>query len=566
MIKEYNFDEFGKASKKKWTDKLIQDLGAETAQRISSWKCERELSLSAYYNEEDAKDKLHIPLKTSLDWKYLQPIGIDATNDKVLDALMNGADGLTLESSQVNDLERLLNKVSPEYCTLSLKTSSLDDYHKFIDWWQDHHSEEGDGEMLLFQSLKEIDTSISQNHMVLLEGLLSASVHGHRVINIDCGLIQRRGGGVASEVSFMLSQCVFYINYLMDKGHSLDKIVNSFFVSTDIGSSYFLELTKVRVMKMLLAQMLKQYGAEDLNIPIHASNSPITKSSLDSNTNFLRSTSEAMSAVLGGADYLTIDPSHSLASSDRIARNISNLLKDESYLSKTMDPAAGSYYMEDLSKKLAEESWKKFQNIESNGGFRSAAKEGVFQSGIAKDLDFQKNRIASGRRKMVGVNDFGNADEKVSPDELSETSESLAADFEAVRKIVEEFASERGETNRPTVYLVAAGVNAKMINARYTFVTNFFNWAGFRVVKLDNLEEVSDYSIVVCCGADEDYGQQEIKKINGIGKSKLVWAAGKSTDATSSIISGWVNAKSNRLQTVVDVLNQMGITQNSSLS
>ncbi|WP_422362339.1 methylmalonyl-CoA mutase family protein [Reichenbachiella sp.] len=566
MIKEYNFDEFDKASKKEWTDKLIQDLGADTVQRISSWKCERELSLSAYYNEEDAKDKLHIPLKKSLDWKYLQPIGINATNEKVLDALMNGADGLTLESSQVNDLERLLNKVSPEYCTLALKTSGLEDYLKFVTWWKSKHPAEGEGEVLLFQSLGEVDATISQNHLTLLEGLLSASTHGHRVINVDCGLVQRNGGGVATELSFLLSQCVFYINHLMDKGYSLDKIVSNIFVSTDIGSSYFLELTKVRVMKMLLAQLLKQYGVEDLSIPVHGSTSPITKSSLDSNTNFLRCTSEAMSAVLGGADYLTIDPSHSLASSDRIARNISNLMKDESYLSKTMDPAAGSYYMEDMSKKLAEESWEKFQNIESNGGFNSAVKEEVFQSEIAKDVEFQKNRIASGRRKMVGVNDFGNADEKISSDELLVTSESLSVEFEAVRKRVEEFVSESGEENRPTVCLVATGAKAKMINARYTFVTNFFNWAGFRVTKMDSLEEMPDYHIVVCCGADEDYSQQEIQKINGIDKSKLVWAAGKSTDATSSMISGWVNAKSNRLQTVIDVLNQIGVTQNSSLS
>ncbi|WP_420581167.1 methylmalonyl-CoA mutase family protein [Reichenbachiella sp.] len=566
MIKEYNFDEFDKASKKEWTDKLIQDLGADTAQRISNWKCERALSLSAYYNKEDAEDKLHIPLKNSLDWKYLQPIGIDATNDKVLDALMNGADGLTFESSQINDLEKLLNKVSPEYCTLALQTSSLEDYRKFMVWWQDHHPAEGEGEVLLFQSLKEVETTISQKHVALIEGLLTASTRGHRVINIDCGLIQRSGGGVTAELSFMLSQSVFYINYLMDQGHSLDKIVSRLFVSTNIGSSYFLELTKVRVMKMLLAQMLKQYGEEDINIPIHASTSPFTKSVLDSNTNFLRCTSEAMSAVLGGVDYLSIDPRHSLTSSDRIARNISNLLKDESYMSKTMDPAAGSYYMEDLSKKIAKESWRKFQNIECKGGFSSAIKEEVFQSEIDKDLEFQKNRIASGRRKVVGVNDFGNADEKVLRGEQSVASVSLAADFETVRKIVEDFVSERGEENRPTVCLVAAGVNARMINARYTFVTNFFNWAGFRVTKMENLEDVSDYSIVVCCGTDEDYRQDEIQKLNGIDKLKHVWAAGKSIEATSSIISNWVNAKSNRLQTVLDVLNQMGITKNLSSS
>lgn len=566
MIKEYNFDEFDKASKKEWTDKLIQDLGADTAQRVSSWKCERELSLSAYYNEEDAENKLRISLNNNLGWKYIQSVGIKATNDQVLDALMNGADGLILEHSQVNDLDRLLNKVSPEYCTLALKTSSLDEYKKFMGWWVDKHPAEGDGEVLLFHTLEEIDEIIGQSHLNLLEEMLSASPSGHRVINVDCGLVQRSGGGVVAELSFMLSKCVFYINHLMDKGYSVDKVVSSLFVSTDIGSSYFLELSKIRVMKMLLAQMLKYYGVTDINIPIHASTSPITKSSLDSNTNFLRSTSEAMSAVLGGVDYLTIDPQHALASSDRIARNISNLLKDESYLSKTVDPAAGSYYMEDLSKKLAEEAWSKFQKMESNGGFVTAVKQQTFQSEVIKDLNFQKDRIASGRRKMVGVNDFGNTDEKINGEDLMRTQESLSVDFEAVRKGVEVFVSKNGEEKRPAVYLAAAGANAKMINARYTFVTNFFNWAGFRVTKMDNLETLGDNSIVVCCGADEDFREEEVQKIKNIEKVKLVWAAGKSTEATASTISGWVNAKSNRLQTVIDVLNQMGVTQNSTLS
>ncbi|MDW3211068.1 MAG: methylmalonyl-CoA mutase family protein [Reichenbachiella sp.] len=566
MIKEYNFDEFDKASKKEWTNKLIQDLGTDTAQRISEWKCERELSLSAYYNEEDLKDTLRIPLKKTLDWKYLQPTGFNTTNDEALNALMNGADGLILENSQLNHLEKFLNKVSPEYCTLALRASSFDDYQKFLNWWKNRHPKDGAGEVLVFHLSRSIESTIEQDHTSLMEDLLSASVSGHRVINIDCGLVQRSGGGVTSELSYMISQSIFIINHLIDKGHSLDKIINSLFVSTDIGSSYLLELSKIRVMRWLLAQVLKQYGVTEANILIHASTSPFTKSALDANTNFLRCTSESMSAILGGADYLTIDPHHSLSSADRIARNISNLLKDESYLSKTMDPATGSYYMEDLSKKLAQEAWGMFQEMESKGGYLVAVKEKVFQSEITKDLNFQKERIASGRRKVVGVNDFGNPDEKIKSDQLSDTHKSLSADFERVRKEVEKFVETNGEENRPSVYLAAAGVNAKMINARYTFVTNFFNWAGFRISKIESHEIPKEFSVMVCCGADENYNKESIQEIAGIDHAKIVLAAGQCNDDSSSRISGWVNVKSNRLQTVQDLLNKLGVTQNSSWS
>lgn len=566
MIKEYNFDEFEKTSKKEWSNKLVQDLGAESAQRISDWKCQSDLSLSAYYNQEDLKNDTNSSITAPSEWKYLQSVGRNDSNKEILNALMNGAEGIIIEGDLVDDLDRLLNEVAPQHCTLALKTSSINEYKKFLTWRKNNHPGNVKGDLLVFHDSKDIESLISDEYISCLEEMISLDDTGHSTININCGLVQSGGGRATTELASMLSQCVFLLNHFIDKGYSVERIANSLFVSTTIGSSYFLELSKVRVMRMLLTQLLKAYGVNDVNIPIHAATSPLTKTALDSNTNFLRCTSEAMSAVLGGVDYLSINPQLDLPSADRIARNISNLLKDESYLSRIADPAAGSYYMERLSMQLAQEAWTKFQEIESDGGFLTAVENKIVQKEIKEEYNYQVDRISSGRRKLVGVNDFGNADEKITSSQLNRSYESLSSDFESVRKSVETFVGKNNEESRPRVYLAAVGTNAKMINARYTFVTNFFNWAGFKVEKLEMQSELNTTSLIVCCGADQDYNKDEIQKINHLEKVEIFLAAGSVQSDASPLLTGWINAKSNRLKTIVDILNQMGITQNSSLS
>lgn len=567
MIKEYNFDEFEKVSKNDWTDKLKQDLGEDLAQRISTWDCERELSLSAYYDQNDSIKNIKFPTSANSDWGYLQTLKSDSSNEQALDALMNGADGLILNEANIQNIEKVLSQVKAEYCALAVNTNSFDVYNRFATWWEKSHPVDGNGTVLFFNNSKNISSTLSIENISFLDKVFEkGSKLGHRTIHIDCGVVQRNGGSTALELGYMLSQAVYLINHFLDQGCDLRKVTDAMFISTSIGSGYFLELSKVRVMRLLMAELLKQYGVTDPSVVIHASTSPLTKSVIDSNTNFLRCTSEAMSAVLGGVNYLTIEPHHGIDSADRIARNLSNLLKEESYLSKVSDPAMGSYYIDQLSTDLAERAWKKFQEIEKNGGFEVAVNERFFQEEIEKDGKFQQDRIMSGRRKMVGVNDFGNADESISFDRLSHDYMSLADPFEKVRREVENHTHRNSSKSRPTVYLLAVGSNAKMINARYTFVTNFFNWAGFKVEKMDSSQPLSELHVIVCCGADEDYTDANINQaLTDIESPGIVLAAGRSDTNSSSQITEWINARSNRLTTVTNVLSQLGITSNPSL-
>ena len=564
MMIEYNFDEFTKPSKQDWLNKLNQDLGADLAGRALNWSCEENLELSAYYNKEDLAEKTPILTRSTGEWKYLQKLNESNSNNEVHEALMNGADGLLLDGSLVDTIDKSLNKVSPEYCTISVVTNENEVYAKFVDWWVKSHTTSKKGEVLIFDSIDKIEHyKPSQDIAFLDEAFGTSEKHGHKLLSLNGALIQRAGGSVIVELAYILSQAVFKINHLLDQGKSWQSINKSLFINTAVGSSYFLELSKVRAARLLLTQLLSQYQKEDYQVPIYATTSSLTKSNLDSNSNFLRCTSEAMSAILGGVDYLSIEPNHSIKSANRIARNISNLLREESSFGKVNDPSGGSYYIEHLTAQLAKEAWDMFQEIESKGGFQWAVENDFFTNHIQNEFAYKKQKLNSGKRKMVGVNDYGNSDEKLASTDLPSNFVSLSSKYEELRRSVE-VCVEAGN-HRPVIYLMPVGSNAKMINARFTFVTNFFNWAGFEVLKTNN--QVSSKGIAVCCGADEDYTEDLISAtLSNYGDFVMVLAAGKKLEESSSQISGWVNMKSDRLATIENILNEMGILTNSKLS
>lgn len=567
MIKDYNYDEFGRTSKSQWIEKLTADLGEDTANRMSSWMCERNLSMSAYYDQDDLSKKLPFLDKTSSSWSYLQPIKSDTSNAHVIDALMNGADGLMLNGDSVKNIDKILDQVSPEHCTIAVKSFDIKNYRILIDWCAAKLQANQTANVLLFHETEEISMLGDAHQDFVAAALKLGNNAGNKTLHLNGDTIQQKGGSAQLEIAYLLSQATYYMNHFQDLGHDLRTICDSLFISTAIGSNFFLELSKIRVIRMLFGQLTKAYGIENHKMPIHASTSVLTQSVLDSNTNFLRCTSGAMSAVLGGVDYLTIEPNHDLKFADRIARNISNLLKEESYLSKTVDPSSGSYYIEGLSNELASKAWRIFQDLEKNGGFVNAVRQDYFEEEAQKDLQFQKSRIASGRRKMVGVNDFGNPDERIQVEQLKHENTSLSKDFEQVRMMTEQHVAVHGEDHRPVVYLLAVGSDAKMTNARFTFATNFFNWSGMTVKKLGQQDQLAKLSVIVCCGADDDYTDQRIAEaFSQINSSILVLAAGKENEAASNNITGWINIKTNRLTFVQHVLHQLGLNDKTSQS
>jgi methylmalonyl-CoA mutase len=266
-----------------------------------------------------------------------------------------------------------------------------------------------------------------------------------------------------------------------------------------VGPNYFIEIAKLRAARLLWARVLEAFGVSaDLaaKLKIHSITALADKSIYDPYTNLLRATTEALSAVLGGADALTVAPARF---SDRLADNVQKVLAEEAHVDKVADPAGGAYYIEALTDAIARESWTLFQQVEAQGGFSKA------QEMIAKQLDesraAKEKAVASRRKVLVGVNNYPDINERAldSASELSSAGWRMATSFERIRLRTERHAAKRGKT--PKVLLLKRG-DLKMKMARGTFCQNFFGCAGFEIVESDALEPAD---LVVLCSSDPEY-------------------------------------------------------------
>jgi methylmalonyl-CoA mutase len=298
-----------------------------------------------------------------------------------------------------------------------------------------------------------------------------------------------------------------------------------------VGSNYFMEIAKLRAARMLWAKIVDAYKPKDKNYCktfIHVVTSTWNKTLYDPYVNMLRSTTEAMSAALGGADSITVNPFDSVYKdsdefSERIARNIQIILKEEAHFDKVSDPAGGSYYIENLTNSIAEKAWELFINIQEKGGFLEAFKEGYIQDIIDETVQKRDMNIAMRKEVILGTNQYPNFAEKADKDLNTDRIFSVSTKVGVIGKPLklyrgaEVFEQLRLRTDRaeftPKVFLLKAG-NLAMRQARAQFAANFFGCAGFDIEdnlgydKLENgVNDAFKYAanIVVLCSSDEEY-------------------------------------------------------------
>lgn len=186
-----------------------------------------------------------------------------------------------------------------------------------------------------------------------------------------------------------------------------------------IGSDFFMELAKVRALRVLWSQVLAAAGIPEVaaEVRVHARTSRRAQTLLDAHVNMLRVTTQAMSAVLGGVDSLHVSPFDEVDSvpdefSRRIARNVQLLLAHECHFDQVQDPAGGSWYVEKLTGDLAETAWGHFQDIEKQGGIIASLGSGKVQEMVAAVAASRTERLGTRRDVLIGTNQYANATEK----------------------------------------------------------------------------------------------------------------------------------------------------------
>ena len=241
------------------------------------------------------------------------------------------------------------------------------------------------------------------------------------MIGISSHNFHAAGGTATQELAFTLAHLAEVFSQLVELGLTVEQLIPKTVMSVSVGTSYFMEMAKLRALRVLLARYISPNASQP--ILIHGQTSTFYEATATPYTNLLRATTEAMAAIIGGADALTVRPydavlstlgtlpeSHPNEFSERIARNVSTLLKAESYLDKVADPAAGSYYIDSLTHQLTEAAWTLFQQVESMGGFTKALENGFIQQHLDKAFAAKIDAVRNGR-VLVGVTKFRHDEE-----------------------------------------------------------------------------------------------------------------------------------------------------------
>ena len=405
-----------------------------------------------------------------------------------------------------------------------------------------------------------------------------------RIVIVAGQTFGNSGSTIVEELAFTLSAGHDYLVRLTDAGLDVDAAARKLRFSFSVSSNYFMEIAKFRAARMLWANIVKGYGPAKncaCKMQIHAETSRWNQTVYDPYVNMLRGTTEAMSATIAGVHSLEVMPfdasfENPTEFSKRIARNVELLLKNESHFDQVVDPAGGSYYVENLTQSIAAEAWKLFLEIEEKGGYTEAYKAGLIVERIKASAAAKDKNIATRRQTLLGANQYPNFTEVAGKEITDESVTRKQAEgnvlvpyrgamaFEEMRLHVDRSGKE------PKAFMLTCG-NLGMARARSQFSCNFFACAGIKVIDntyFKSIEEgakaalESKAQIVVVCASDDDYAEAapKVKELLG-GKAILVVAGAPACapELEAQGITNFINVKSNVLETLKFYLKEMGI-------
>ena len=353
---------------------------------------------------------------------------------------------------------------------------------------------------------------------------LSEKFPNIRIFGADLWTAHHKGADAVTELALALAQAATYA----EKKAEFSDFANEYFVRFAVDTHFFMEIAKFRAFRVLWQAFGTAYDvAEVPAVPMIATTSLRSYSKLDPYVNLLRAGNGAFSAVLGGADVITVHPHDLLTgpseSSARFARNIQLVIKEETHADKVIDPAGGSYFLESLTAELVEKAWALFLDIEADGGYDTFMASGR----MAALLEERRIEVATGRKSLIGTNVYA---ELTDPDLEDwngiQTEGRLAEPFEKLRSL---FSNEQ-----PQTVLLTFG-ELKAFKPRADFVGGFLATGGIRSEwspafehakeAIDWLrQEKPDYAIVCASPVETETIMTEL--LTGLPESVVLDVAG----------------------------------------
>lgn len=622
------FAEFPPISTEKWEEAINKDLKGADYEKKLIWKTIEGFRVKPYYRAEDLQGLEYLEANpdaypftrgkkgTSNTWDVRQNIEEKdpvKANAYAVDAVKRGATSLGLRACHIAGTEEMvmmlkglkLDEVKvnftcgkdwmhimrcfeetarqmgfdPKACAGSL---NYDPFRKAMKHGRWEHSEEEEADMAL-QLIR-----YAEEHLPLF-----------RVVNINGNLFRNAGSNITQELGFSLAAANEWMARLTDKGMKPCNVTRQLTLSFATGSTYFMEIAKIRAARLLWSNIVKEYkpACEDAyKIFIHSDSAVWNKSIFDPYVNMLRTTTETMSAAIAGADSISVEPFDVAFKepddfSYRIARNQQILLKEESYMDKIVDPAAGSYYIENLTNSIAQHAWQQFVTVEEKGGFRHAVDTGYIQDEVEKMAQEMDKLIAQRRMPILGTNIFPNLTEKglehIRKDEHNGDrhhgdGHCCHHDEAPLLKVLKPYRGAQTIENlrlatelsgtRPKVFLLTYG-NLTMRKARSGFATNFFGVAGYEIIDNNGFATPEEgvkaaldakADIVVLCSSDDEYPTISEAVCNGLkGKVKNIVLAGAPGEHEAEYraqgIDEFIHVKTNVLECLTKYQKLLGI-------
>jgi methylmalonyl-CoA mutase len=406
------FSSFDPISSKQWKQQIQYELKGADYNETLVWESPEGIKVKPFYHGDEVQAKYEYP--TTQGFKIIQNIyvyDVKKSNERALDSLKRGAESIrfTIENDAV-PLDELMGNLPKENITYYFNLLFLSaEFIKKIDAFANQNQykiiilQDAVGQLAKegnwFSSLEK-----DFNELNLISYL--------KIPFLSCktDLYQNAGANIVQQLAYSLAHVNEYFN-------RIENISSPITFEVSVGTNYFFEMAKLRALRLLFNSLAKEYN-HTLNCQIVVTPTKRNKTLYDYNVNMLRTTTECMSAILGGADgisNLAYDAIYHKDNEfgDRIARNQLLVLKHESYFNQVHNPADGTYYIETLTEQLAEKALELFKDIEANGGLITQLIEGTIQRKINESAQKEQDVFDSGKEVLLGTNKYPNKNDRM---------------------------------------------------------------------------------------------------------------------------------------------------------
>ena len=499
-MKEKLFEMFPAVSTREWLDKISADLKGDDFYKKLVWQTDEGLNVLPFYRKEDLENLKYLDSLpgqfpyirgTKINnnrWKIRQSITVEdysAANKKALELVMKGVDSLGFiitdpESVSEINLERLLKGISPAEVEINFFSNGR--AMEIAAFFLNIISRSGTDPEKVTGAIETDPISrlmlngtlcipVSKGFDYLSEVAKSLSpLPGFRAIHLNTSNFCNAGAGIVQEIAFGISMGAEYLYQLGERGITPGLASSKIRFSFGTASVYFPEIAKLRAARLLWSAVVNGFdkGNHDAaRMDIHCITTQRNKTQQDPYVNMVRTQTEAMAAILGGTDSLTVEPFDIVFRqpdefSQRIARNQQLILKEEAYFDKVADPSAGSYYIENLTMMIADSAWKLFLEIEGNGGFLASLKSGMIQEKIKESAARHKADFP-GKIIVFKAKESDPEDEAVGPHGDHSRPEFSYRDLQNLSYRGENFREWEKENNSGNTFTTAEGIPVKSI-------------------------------------------------------------------------------------------------------